>query len=391
MIRKKRETTQVDMFDLENSARQNLSGSGDHVLSAQEKPTDFNDSGNPILMGSTSYAPKEDSGELISFDQILKPKYPPPSSGLNVQDDESESPDLTPDTDEFSPEPVVEEDTNDIIINRDFADGFYPGMKKNSGEHAEKTAKAELIRRRRRKRHLKLLAIGFLLTAVITALNWNEWVTQSSLFTLKTIEVTGNEIADRSDILQWSGLEKGIRLGPIDSKGVAEKIQKQPLFRHVMISKHYPSALLIRVEERKPVAFVAMDELHAMDADGIILPKLKTVRSYNLPVITGLRAALKTGSELRAPGAASIRRFLLTAQNKNPAVYFDISEVEYRKDGLRVYLNQWPAPFLIDPESPERSLLYLEAASDYFKKSPPGKKIREVDLRYEYKMIVREK
>ena len=398
MIRKKRETTQVDMFDDGALKIKRVSEpSGNTSSTGSETAAHQDDTGNPILMGykhnSVSAKPfmKEDSGELISFDQILKSHNLSEDNAQTVSGFAADERELTPDTDEFSSQPVIEEDTDDVIINKDFADGFYPGKRNDRHDSAELTRKTELIRQRRKKRYMKLVMIAVLLLTIITALNWNEWVTQSSLFTVKTIEVTGNDIADKTDIIQWSGIQKGERLGGIDAPVVAERISKQPLFKNAVISKHYPSTVQIRVEERKPVAFIAMDELYAMDSDGFILPKLKTIRSYNLPVISGLRAALKTGSELKAPGIKGIRKLLKTAQSVHPAMYFDISEIEYRKDGLRLFLNQWPMPFIIDPEAPERSLVYLDAASDYFKKNPPGRRIKEIDLRYEHKMIVRNK
>jgi cell division protein FtsQ len=395
MIRKKRETTQVDLFDSESLKKKIASVRSGEVLAGNNQ-SDMNhkNEGNPILMGQsrdtsvTNAMISEESGELISFDQILNDRN---GSDLSEKDQSDVLSELNHELPGDDSKPVIEEDTDDVIINKDFADGFYPGKKKSKTGQMEVTRRTALLRHRRQKRYLKLIVIGLLLLILITALNWNEWITQSSIFTLKTIDVQGCEIADRTDVIQWSGLEKGVRLGIIDAQAVSERIQKQPLFKQVVISKQYPSTIQIRVEERKPVAFIAMDELHAMDGDGFILPKLKTVRSYNLPVITGIRAALKTGSELKAPGIAGIRRFLNIAQSKNPAMYFDISEIEYRKDGLKIYLNQWPFPFLIDPETPESGLLYIEAASDYFKKNPNGKKIKEIDLRYDNKMIIRNK
>lgn len=238
---------------------------------------------------------------------------------------------------------------------------------------------------------MKLVVIGLLLASLILALNWDEWITQSSMFTLKTIDVQGCEITSREEVITWSGLKTGVRLGTIEGPAVAGQLMKKPFFRQVVVSKHYPSSVSIRVEERKPIAFVAMDDLHPIDADGIILPKLKTVRSYNIPIVTGIRAAVKTGSELKAPGVTAVRHFLETAQSRYPALYFELSEIEYAKDALKIYMNAWPFPFLADSEAPERSLVYLEAVMESFRKNAPGNRIREIDIRYDNKMIIRNK
>ncbi len=296
---------------------------------------------------------------------------------------------MDPGTDDIPVKSLIEEDTDDVIVNKDFADGFFSGRPKEG--MIDDTRTTGVLRRPRQKRYMKLVVIVVLLSALILALNWEEWITQSSMFTLKTIEVHGCEVTSREEVIAWSGLQKGVRLGTIDGPVVAAQLKKQPFFRQVVVSRHYPSSVTIRVEERKPVAFIAIDDLHAMDADGIILPKLKKVRSYNLPVVTGIRAAVKTGSQIKAPGITPIRIFLHTAQLRYPALYFELSEIEYGKDALKIYMNSWPFPFLADPESPERSLVYLEAAVESFRKNPPGKRVREVEIRYDNKMIIRDK
>ena len=387
MIRKKRITTQVDLFVQEEvlTPDPNNSPSSETPFSF-EKITVTRGFENPILMRSMN---EIESLQEDTTGNHVKELAIPSSEHETTEREEIELR-VTHEEEESEPKQEIKNDKENLIINRDFSDGFYLNeAQKKTYEDKILHEEHVLQRNVRHKRILKIATVVMLSFAVLLLWNWQDWVINSSLFTLKSVFVQGSLMSNKDEILKAADLDMGVRLAEVNVAKTAERIKMNPIFKTVTVSRNYPSSIVIHVTERQPFAFVLLDELYAVDNNGFVLPKLKAKMIYNLPIISGINAVATPGKRLSSPQLLLALQFLDKAKQLDEAVYYEISEINIKKDDMAVYLNSIHATVKIDDENPERSVIYLGTALPYFKQNENTDKIKEIDLRYEGQILVK--
>ena len=147
------------------------------------------------------------------------------------------------------------------------------------------------------RRRLRLrLPKGLLLTAL--GIVGIYLLLHSQLFSVKTIDVTGNSIVPDEKIVELSEIAAGERLYAVNIKDSAKKIGYYPYVESVTVKRRLPDRIVIDIVERKPVgAVVTTNGYIQVSADGRLLSISPTIGKYNLPVISGVQL-----SEIPAPG-----------------------------------------------------------------------------------------
>jgi cell division septal protein FtsQ len=380
MIRKKRNTTQVDLFapdDILTKEPPPKVSEKQNIMETIHVTRSFD---NPVLMGKSerlAFAGGDTSSDEIKF--AHEDDSPPPEVLLPSQKKKQDTNEL------------LRNDPERLIINKDFADGFHSteeAKRKESSEYGKLQRKIERRKKRQQSRIKKTAVAALLALAVLLLFNWQDWVVNSPLFTLQNIYVQGNMVATKEEILKSADLDLGVRLAEIDLAKVAERITRNPIFKNVAVTRNYPSNIIIHVEERQPFAFIAGDELYAVDPLGYVLPKLRARMIYNLPIISGVRFAPHPGKQLNFDRLHTALDFLKTARDVDESVFYEISEVVINKNNFVLYLNSLPVTFIIDDENFERTVIYLSGVIPYFKQNEI-KNIREIDLQYNNQVLVR--
>ncbi len=376
MIRKKRNTTQVDLF-----APEDILSKEPPFKTAQQHTGTIHVTRrfeNPMLMGTSALIAVADGD--TDPDDLKFPKE-------EIQTDfEFPAPKKKPDTNEY-----LKNDPDRLLINKDFADGFNmseEARKKKISEHERLQQRIERRKKRQQKRIQKMIVVGLLALSVLLLINWQDWVVNSPLFTLQNIYVQGNMVATKSEILKSADLDLGVRLAEVDLVKIAERVKTNPIFQNVVVTRNYPSTIIIHVEERQPFAFITGDDLYAIDAFGYVLPKLRARMIYNLPIISGVNFTPHPGKKLNFDRLNAALSFLNTTKEIDESVFYEISEVVINKNNFTLYLNSLPTTFTIDDEHFERSAVYLSGAIPYFKQNNL-KNIKEIDLQYNNQILVR--
>jgi cell division protein FtsQ len=113
-----------------------------------------------------------------------------------------------------------------------------------------------------------------------------------SLFCIKdihNIEIVGAKRLSRHVVLQQAGLHPGDNLLAIRPGRVEQALMTHPWIAKAEVSREWPRGLLIKIQERYPVALVQIGEnLLYMDRQGILFKPLSPGDPHNFPVITGL-------------------------------------------------------------------------------------------------------
>lgn len=382
MIRRKRETSQTDLFA---GALLEKRSSFESPLERSEVPSDeapvsfVKNFENPILMSR----PK-DNEEIAVVEKAADPVSSVPEDIPLPTEVPEEPPE--PDTNE-----LLRKDSERLIINRDFADGFYlseESRHRHRPETPEDRERARLLHERR-KRRFKIASVVILSLMALLLFNWQEWVVDSPLFTVQNVYVRDNSILTKDEILRLADIENGLRLSQVDVVRTADRIKTNPLVRHVAVSRSYPSSIVITVYERQPFAFVTGEDVYAVDESGFTLPKLRSNMIYNLPVVTGLVVNPQVGRPLNSPKLMAILKFMGRVRDVQESLFYEISEINVQKDDFIVYLNNVRTAFRVDDEHSVRTMIYLNAAANYFRQNPELRHVREIDLRFDGQIVVR--
>lgn len=150
---------------------------------------------------------------------------------------------------------------------------------------------------------------GFGLTLMGLALIIGGFVLfHSNVFLLRHIELTGNRLLAKEEILDRVGLSRRVNLLLTDIEGLAQDLLKNPVIRKVTIERKFPDTLIIQVVERDPLCLVDSKKgLLELDEAGVVLSVSRPESVGNLPVMTGLK-----GLELIPGPPSSVRHVLFS-------------------------------------------------------------------------------
>ncbi len=194
-----------------------------------------------------------------------------------------------------------------------------------------------------------------LLACVLGAGGWQlrKVLDSSEIFRLTTVSVQGTRMTSKAQILDLGGIEQGLSLLSFDADLAQERISGNPWIDSVEIIRDWPSSLIVRVHEFKPLAMINIEgelgrSLYYVNGQGKIFARVDKGQDLDYPVLTGIESTGKVvGSVLGDRGlAAEAFRFLRLAARGNPIVPLQtISEVNVSPGkGLIVYLVDSPFP-----------------------------------------------
>ncbi|HJP65329.1 MAG TPA: FtsQ-type POTRA domain-containing protein [Actinomycetota bacterium] len=209
------------------------------------------------------------------------------------------------------------------------------------------------------------------------------WVTRSSIFDARTIEVRGNQHLTRSEVLRLAGVRLGSNLVWFSPGGAQGRLEASPWIASARVSRSLPSTLSISVKERAPVAVVATDPPLLVAADRTVLgpappnaglPRIdrpvERVRvgallpasSAGLQVVRAMPASLR--AEVRAVRVEDGGAVVVDLQGGGEALYGDATDAEAKATALQAVLrwaaNHGMTPKRIDVRVPSRPALLPE-------------------------------
>jgi cell division protein FtsQ len=151
-----------------------------------------------------------------------------------------------------------------------------------------------------------LLAVGLVGVAGATVYSW---VHRSPLFSVRSIDLNLCDHVTQEEV--WA-IVRGGRSGNIWSvptREVVRLLSDHPWVRSVSVRKAFPDRLVVRIEERRPVAMVNLNALYYVDAEGNPFKRLTAYDPKNYPILTGFSRA-----ELLARDAVTLRDFRKTLE-----------------------------------------------------------------------------
>lgn len=136
---------------------------------------------------------------------------------------------------------------------------------------------------------LPYVGVALLVAAIpVTATALVRYLTSSEHFALATVEVHGNAHASDEDILLLAGVTAGRNVLTMDTDAIELEVERHPWVRAATVEAELPDKLLIRIDERRPIAVASLPQLHLVDDRGVVFKKISSAEVLDLPVITGV-------------------------------------------------------------------------------------------------------
>lgn len=148
-------------------------------------------------------------------------------------------------------------------------------------------------RRSSRKRMVLRFAALVLLTGVgvgagYSGVRLRQALQTGEVLAIRSVEISGNKLIPESEVVSYSGLAIGDGLYSFNAGAVADHLGQHPLVGQASIIRRPPHQVRILLKEEKPLAYVALGRLYAVNAKGELFARAEALGGLALPVITGL-------------------------------------------------------------------------------------------------------
>lgn len=111
----------------------------------------------------------------------------------------------------------------------------------------------------------------------------------SSLFDIKNIVITGNNVLSREEIIEMAGLGGGKNIFLVNTISITKSLEASHYVKSVEADIIYPSEVRLNIVERKVRSLVEFGSIFLhVDEEGMVLGVSSTVKEP-LPIVTGLK------------------------------------------------------------------------------------------------------
>lgn len=242
--------------------------------------------------------------------------------------------------------------------------------------------------RRRGKSGIILTGI-LLISVIVMAVRANMWKADMRV---QEVVVTGNRIVAAGDILALAGTLKGQGLFDVDLFAIQNRVKNNTFVKGADVNRDVPDRVTITIQEREPVAIVALEKLLYLDEEGYVLPPARSEFIFDLPVLTGNFKPSEVIPGRQTSNAELREALVILALSKrvDDALYRRISEVHVeRGKDILFYTAEYGVPVVFGRGDASMKLVKLDTFWREFVKQRGAAELSYVDLRFEGQVVAR--
>jgi len=206
------------------------------------------------------------------------------------------------------------------------------------------------------------------------------------------VRIEGTRIVPSADIFHLAAVPMDQRLYDVQLAEVRDRVRRNPFVRDVAVHRDPPDRILIQVEERTPVAVVAAHNTFYVDAEGMLMPVIRSEDAFDLPIITGVAKvqSCETGRRLTHPAIREALLLVMAARQLHDGLYRRISEVHVDVSGdLLMYTADTGVPVVVGRGDITTKLEKFEAFWSAMVTNRGAHTLASVDLRFADQVVVR--
>jgi len=231
-----------------------------------------------------------------------------------------------------------------------------------------------------------VVLVSFALGMMLTAQSWKRGLA------VARIDVVGTRVLQKAEIVALAGVARGEKLFAVNLAAVKRRVEQNPFVRSASVQRDAPDRLTIIVEEREPVATAVGDRRVYLDADGYVMPGVRSEFLFDYPVITGgiAPADCVPGKRITTECVQQALALLKIAQTIGDETYRRISEihVDAQRD-LVLYTAEYGIPVIVGRGSEAAKLLALDGFWNTVVGQRGAQGLQYIDLRFEDQVVVR--
>ncbi len=143
-------------------------------------------------------------------------------------------------------------------------------------ERAAERSRKRFARRQWRRRWLawRYVLAAVLVLVLVVGGTW--LVFYSSVLTVKRVDVSGNHLLSRAEVLETARVTRGEQLSRVDLGAISSRLRARAEVRSVDVSRKWPDAIRIEIVERVAVAVIEIGgRLRGLDAEGVVFDEYK--------------------------------------------------------------------------------------------------------------------
>jgi cell division protein FtsQ len=138
---------------------------------------------------------------------------------------------------------------------------------------------------------LTLSAALLLVLYAAANLLWDH-VRSAPAFATKRIDIKGQSQLSRAEVEHIAGIALGQNIFHTSEEQALERLRAEPWIESASVERHLPGSYLIQIKERQAIALLAASQLYLVTAEGHAFKPLSAGDPSDLPLITGIDAAI---------------------------------------------------------------------------------------------------
>ncbi len=132
---------------------------------------------------------------------------------------------------------------------------------------------------------LRVTLWGLVAGGVALAADWlPDALAELEFFRARDYRVSGTHLLQEQQVLATAAISPLASVFD-DLTSIELRLERHPLIRHARVTAELPGTLVITIEERTPVGFVASPVLEPVDRDGQVLPLDPVEHRLDLPIL----------------------------------------------------------------------------------------------------------
>ena len=247
-------------------------------------------------------------------------------------------------------------------------------------------------RRQQAKRALRIAlaasACGFIGYHAVRMADSRGWLNP---FRVREVRVVGAEVASPAVLVAEAGLigEELHYWSVLDP--YVRSVRRDPLIESARFQRRFPNGLTLEVEERRPIALLALERLTPVDAAGIVLPVNPFHAGWDVPVLEiadrSSGAQVVHGGRVRDDVVAGAVTWLEQVGRRYPELAREISSMRIDGEGtLTLHLVHAAGDVLLAHDTPVDKMGWVdEVIRDLQHK---GVEFSRLDLRFPDQIVV---
>ena len=168
----------------------------------------------------------------------------------------------------------------------------------------------------RRRENPLILAVSWLLPMAVAGtafatpflgVRMHEYVMHTGHFFVREVVLDGNSRLSDEEILSLADITPGTHVLSADLDLIETRIESHPWIAQVSAERDLPDRLILDISENRPVAYIVLDDLMVVTADGEPFSLAGPKDTADLPIITGLAPTAFDEEETAQVARADVR------------------------------------------------------------------------------------